>query len=179
VSDHINCCRTVGPPKLRGPGSNFVEGERDAVNCWSASLKLPALPLYPYIFGPPFLTMDLSSRTIATYAAISIATLIFGRVIMGFFSSNKFPVEGKVCFSSAPHETSHDACLHSSIADDSSRRFLLPVLPKDWVSAQLPNSLVRVQTSFLSLVARANSKLLSTPSRFVVLTTSSGTFMLI
>ncbi|RBR25846.1 uncharacterized protein FIESC28_01339 [Fusarium coffeatum] len=39
--------------------------------------------------------MDLSARTIATYTAISIATLILGRVVMGFFGSNKFPVEGK------------------------------------------------------------------------------------
>jgi hypothetical protein len=42
--------------------------------------------------------MDLSLKAIAAYFAISITTLIVGKIIMGFFSSNKFPVEGKVSF---------------------------------------------------------------------------------
>jgi hypothetical protein len=58
--------------------------------------------------------MDLSSKTIATYIAVSIASLIVGQFIMGFFGGNKFPVEGKVSFSSTPHETSHDPLLYTT-----------------------------------------------------------------
>ncbi|KAL6925110.1 hypothetical protein ACHAPO_002061 [Fusarium lateritium] len=39
--------------------------------------------------------MDFSLKAIAAYSAISITTLIVGNIIMGFFGSNKFPVEGK------------------------------------------------------------------------------------
>ena len=118
-----------------------------------------------HILSPPSPTMDFSLKAIAAYVAISITTLIVGQLIMGFFGSNKFPVEGKVSFSLTPHETSHD---HNNIANNASRQSSSPALPRAWVSAQLPSSQPRAQTSSSSLVALPNSRPLLAPSRSVV-----------